>query len=140
MHRGVRRRRESGQGLAELAIALPFLLILIVGVIECVFAFNHYISVTNAARDGARLGSKDSITDDEIRSLISNDMSRLPNGIDVDDDVLINRSPVSGEDAISVTACYDHEPIMKVAAIMDDDYRMCSTTIMKMIPTPEAGP
>jgi hypothetical protein len=135
-----RRRTESGQGIAELAIALPFMLLLILGVIESVFAFNHYISVTNAARDGARLGSKESITDDEVKSLIENDMSRLPNGIDSDADVTIDRSPVPGEDAISVTTCYDHQLIMHVTLILPDEFRMCSTTVMRMIVTPEESP
>jgi Flp pilus assembly protein TadG len=126
--------------MAELAIALPFMLLLLLGVIESVFAFNHYITVTNAARDGARLGSKDSITDDEIRSLIENDMSRLPNGVNADADVTIDRAPVSGEAAIGVTTCYDHNLILQLTLILPDDLRMCSTTVMKMIPTPVAGP
>jgi hypothetical protein len=133
-------RRERGQALAEMAMVLPFILLLFVGVIECVNLYNHYISVTNSARDGARIGAKGSVTDDEIRSLVENDLSRLPNGIDADADVTINRSPHPGEDAIKVTSCYDHNLLLHVTLIMPDTYRICSSTTMKLLPTPEAGP
>jgi Flp pilus assembly protein TadG len=135
-----RSRGERGQSLAELAIILPVVLVLFVGVVEAVNAFNHFISVTNSARDGARIGSKGSVTDDEIRSLIANDMSRLPSSFDVNADVTIDRAPVPGEDAISVTTCYDHELLLHITLVMPDEFRMCSTTVMKMIPTPEPGP
>jgi Flp pilus assembly protein TadG len=133
--------RERGQALAEMAMLLPVILLLFVGLIECVNLYNHFISVTNAARDGARIGAKgDSITDDEIRSLVENDLDRLPNGIDPDDDVTIDRAPQPGEDAIEVTACYDHELLLHITLIMPDTYRVCSSTTMKLLPTPEAGP
>jgi Flp pilus assembly protein TadG len=124
-----------------MAMVLPFFLLLFVGVIECVNLYNHYISVTNAARDGARIGAKgDAITDAEIRSLVENDLDRLPNGIDPTNDVEIDRSPQPGETAIEVTACYDHELLLHVTLIMDDTYRVCSSTTMKVLPTPAAGP
>jgi hypothetical protein len=134
------RRGERAQALAEMSIILPVMLVLLIGVVECVNAFNHFISVTNSARDGARIGSKGAVTDDEIRSLIANDMSRLPSTFDEDTDVTIDRAPVSGENAISVTTCYDHELLLNITLVMPETYRMCSTTVMKMIPTPEPGP
>ena len=64
------RRREAGQALAELAIMLPLMLILVIGVIEVNSAMNAYITVVNSARDGARLGSKGSATTGEIQALV----------------------------------------------------------------------
>ena len=55
--RGVRRRRrrgESGQALVEVAIALPILLALLVGIFEFARAYNVQQVITNAAREGAR--------------------------------------------------------------------------------------
>ncbi len=54
-----RRKRASdrGQSLAEMALALPFLLILIFGVIEFSMALRSYVVVTNATREGARYGA-----------------------------------------------------------------------------------
>lgn len=55
MTRSVRRHRHAGQALAEFAIVLPVFLLLVVAGFDVgrgVFAYN---SVTNAAREGARL-------------------------------------------------------------------------------------
>lgn len=52
-----RRRRdrgESGQALAEMAMVIPGLLLLVFGIIEFGNAWKSYQVVTNAAREGAR--------------------------------------------------------------------------------------
>ena len=41
----------------ELAVTLPFLLVVIGGIVDFGFLFQRYEVVTNAAREGARLGS-----------------------------------------------------------------------------------
>lgn len=119
-----------------MGLMLPFFLIAILGLIESVNLFNHYITVVNASRDGARLGSRGSITDDEIRSLIANDMDRLPGSFDAALDVSIDRAPVPGDAAIAVETCYDHTLILHIVVLMDDTTRVCSQTVMRMIPTP----
>lgn len=48
------RERESGVALVEFALIVPFLLILIVGIIDFGFLFNDVISVRQGARDGGR--------------------------------------------------------------------------------------
>jgi Flp pilus assembly protein TadG len=51
-------RREGGQSLVELALVLPILLLLLVGVIE-IGRFSYYsILVSNAARAGAQYGAQ----------------------------------------------------------------------------------
>lgn len=119
---------------------LPILLIALVGVVELTNLFNHYISVVNAGRDGARIGSKGSATDDEIRSLVENDLDRLPNGIDPDADVSIDRTPVPGDRAILVEACYDHTTLIQIPLILDDTFRVCSSTTMRMLDQPTPTP
>ncbi len=47
-------RCQRGQSLAELSIVLPVLLIVVLGSIDLGRVFFAYISVTNAARNGAR--------------------------------------------------------------------------------------
>lgn len=51
-----RRRRSGarGQSLAEIAIALPILLVLLIGLVEMARAWNVRQVMTNAAREGAR--------------------------------------------------------------------------------------
>jgi Flp pilus assembly protein TadG len=141
-HRGrtrAGRRGQRGQTMVEMGLILPIMLVMVVGVIETVTLFNHYITVVNASRDGARIGSKGgSITDAEIRSLIANDLSRLPNGtlITPTVDITINRTPVPGDTAIQVSTCYNHKIIMHINLIMPETVRVCSATTMKMLPTP----
>lgn len=48
---------ERGQELIEFALTLPLLLLLVLGIIEYGFLFQEYEVVTNAAREGARIGS-----------------------------------------------------------------------------------
>ncbi|TDJ47443.1 MAG: pilus assembly protein [Gemmatimonadetes bacterium] len=50
----MRRHGSSGQALAELAIALPVLLLMLVGIFEFARAYQIQQVVVNAAREGAR--------------------------------------------------------------------------------------
>jgi hypothetical protein len=45
---------EKGQTAVEFALVLPMLLVLLLGVIQFGVAFNHYLTVTDAARVAAR--------------------------------------------------------------------------------------
>jgi hypothetical protein len=45
---------ESGQAMTEFAIVLPFFLVLLMGVIQFGIVWNDYVSLTDAARAGAR--------------------------------------------------------------------------------------
>jgi Flp pilus assembly protein TadG len=61
MERGLRQRKqklsEAGQGLVETVLILPFLLILIIGIVELGIVLQRQITVVNAAREGARFGA-----------------------------------------------------------------------------------
>jgi Flp pilus assembly protein TadG len=48
-------RSESGAELIEVALTLPLLLLVVLGIIEFGFVFQQYEVVTNAAREGARV-------------------------------------------------------------------------------------
>lgn len=50
-------RRRHGQSVAELALLLPLLVLLAVGVADLGRAFHTYIVITNASREGARYAS-----------------------------------------------------------------------------------
>jgi Flp pilus assembly protein TadG len=52
-----RMRSERGAELIEFALTLPLLLLLVLGIIEFGFMFQEYEVVTNAAREGARIGA-----------------------------------------------------------------------------------
>ena len=48
------RRKESGQALVEFALVLPILLALLCGIIDFGWIYYNQITLTNAAREGAR--------------------------------------------------------------------------------------
>ena len=48
---------EKGTSAVEFAIILPILVMLVFGIFEFGLAFNNYIALTHAAREGARLAA-----------------------------------------------------------------------------------
>ncbi|MBK7449885.1 MAG: pilus assembly protein [Anaerolineales bacterium] len=50
-------KSERAQSMVEFLIAIPVLILLLSGVVEFGFALNYYLSVLDATRYGARLGS-----------------------------------------------------------------------------------
>jgi Flp pilus assembly protein TadG len=49
--------REQGQTMTEFAIVLPILVVLLFGIMQFGIAFNNYVTVTDAARAGARMAA-----------------------------------------------------------------------------------
>jgi len=47
-------RREDGQTLAEFALVLPVLLLILTGILKFGLMFNNYITLTDSVRSGAR--------------------------------------------------------------------------------------
>ena len=52
-----RQERERGQSLVEFSLILMPLFLVLLGIIQFGFIFNTYVTMTNAARDAARLGT-----------------------------------------------------------------------------------
>jgi len=50
-------RESRGAALLELAIALPLVVMLVVGMVSAAIAYNHQLSLSHAAREGARFGA-----------------------------------------------------------------------------------
>ena len=49
--------RERGQGLVEFSLLVPLFLVLLLGMLEFGFAFNHQLTLGYGAREGARIGA-----------------------------------------------------------------------------------
>ena len=64
-------RNQHGQSAVEMALLLPIILLLLLGIIIAGFIFFAFIQVTNATREGARAGS--------VYRLTMVDQSCLPN-------------------------------------------------------------
>ena len=56
--RRIRSREERGQTLVEFALVLPLLGLLIFGIIQFGIIFNNYVTLTDAARAGARRAAR----------------------------------------------------------------------------------
>jgi Flp pilus assembly protein TadG len=50
-------KNERGQTMTELALVLPVLVVLVLGIAQFGVAFNNYVTLTDAARAGARVGA-----------------------------------------------------------------------------------
>ena len=56
MIRGPQPGSQSGQAVIEFALSLPMLLVVVMGIFDFGLMFQRYEVVTNAAREGARVG------------------------------------------------------------------------------------
>jgi len=52
-------KNEKGANAVEFAIILPILIMLVFGIFQFGIAYNNYITITHAAREGARLAAVD---------------------------------------------------------------------------------
>lgn len=51
------RKREDGQSLVEFVLVIPIFLLVLFSIVDFGMAFHAWITVTNSAREGARIGS-----------------------------------------------------------------------------------
>ena len=123
-----RRRAERGAALVELALCLPLLLVVIAGIVDFAFLFQRYEVITNAAREGARLGSLPGFTEAMIRQHVRNYVKAglalsdaqmntvMPTSAGSDPSVVVSFEPltmtVSGTTVtmpgVKVTVTYEH--------------------------------
>lgn len=57
----------EGASAVEFALLLPILVMLLVGIIQLGMAYSNYISLTHAAREGARLAAVDKYSESAVR-------------------------------------------------------------------------
>jgi Flp pilus assembly protein TadG len=53
----LRRQNESGQAMVELALVLPVLVLILLAIIQLGLLYNHYVTITDAARAAARMAA-----------------------------------------------------------------------------------
>ena len=104
--------RERGASAVEMAMVAPFLLLLLLGIIEYGFLFGTYNEVRHAAREGARIAAVSNVAfdqdadsdfdEDDIEAYVCS-VINLPNGT-VDVDVVLNTNAIGEEATVTVTA------------------------------------
>lgn len=103
-------KNEKGQSFVEFALILPVLLIIVMGIFEFGLMFNAYITISNASREGARLGSLGG-TDIEVTQRVETTASHL-NSANMT--VTITPSSRSRGDMLTVLVEYDYSLITPV--------------------------
>jgi Flp pilus assembly protein TadG len=115
------RRREAGQNLVEFSLVMMFLLIVAFGVLDLGRAFFSIITISNAAREGARYlttHSKDNLSSfygtktavaEEAQGSIFNIQADEINVVCVDSD---DTEGCDSGTAVRVTVNYEFNPIM----------------------------
>jgi Flp pilus assembly protein TadG len=105
-------RRERGQSIVEMAFLVPILLLLLVVVVDAARAFDAYIVLTNAVREGARFATiEPSPNMAQIQQLVVTDV--LGSGTNVTHMTDFSTSDVtvdlSNATVVTVTAEYDFD-------------------------------
>ncbi len=106
---------ERGQSLAEMALMMSFLLILLVGVVDLGRGFFVYLALRDAAQEGALYGSTDPTNNADIEARVRNSSSLLENlsaDLNANTTVVITivGSACTGG-GITVRVSYDNFPI-----------------------------
>lgn len=103
------RRGERGQGLVELAVLLPILLVVVMGAVDLGRAYFAYLTIANAAHEGVFFASvRPAASDAEVQAVVDAETAgQLPGGVRVVD-VTDLRTP---GDQLTVTVQHDFAPL-----------------------------
>lgn len=93
--------RERGQALVELALVAPLLILLLLGTAELGHAFNAYITLVNATREGARLAARGNVHPPAVLLQVVEEHSRQ---IDLQDATVVVTTVVSDPPTFAVTS------------------------------------
>jgi len=104
----IRRHRiiksEKGASAVEFALILPILIILIFGIVQFGIAFNNYITITHAAREGARIAAVD-LNNPDLENIIIE--RAFPVQITEDDIVISTPEGTNIGDPVEVEITYN---------------------------------
>ena len=113
--RARRKNGEKGQALVEFTLLLPIFLLLLFAIIDFGMGFYSWITITNAAREGARLGVV-MATEDQIRERVYQ-TADLPNESTQMTVTVTNAQGQPGESVV-VKVDYDYDLITPLAGIV----------------------
>lgn len=128
-------REQHGQALVEMALVLPLFFLLLFGVIEMGRIGHAYITVSNAAREGARLATIGEEEDSKIREAVLNaapglNLSALT--VEITPNQLNRQSSFSGQ-PVSVQVTYPVQLIIPVISnVIPNPVVVKSTLTMRL--------
>ena len=121
-------KKEEGQSLVEFALLLPVVLLIMCAVIDFGWLFAHQLVLSNAVRDGARLG----ITCVDEASFSSKVTQRVRNETGIcEQSALRVNARVSGDDVV-VEADYDLRMLTPMASLIVGGMEHCVSSTCTM--------
>ncbi|MEO6198238.1 MAG: TadE/TadG family type IV pilus assembly protein [Dehalococcoidia bacterium] len=108
------RKDERGQAVAEFAMIVPIFLLLVFAIVDFGMGFHAWITVTNAAREGARLGavggSSIEISDEVYATSATLDAAQLS--------VIVTNAEGNPGGSVTVDVTYDYQLITPLSSVM----------------------
>jgi Flp pilus assembly protein TadG len=101
-------REQRGQTMTEFALILPILVLLLLAVIQFGIAFNHYLTVTDAARAGARKAVVSRQTSNPVGTTVTAVRASATNLDQSKLNVTVTSTWAQGTD-VTVTASYPYQ-------------------------------
>jgi Flp pilus assembly protein TadG len=122
------RSRERGQSLVELALALPILLMITMGVLDLGRAYFAYTTIANAAREGAMCASLSGICTAGPAATVTAEVSgTLPGGVTTT--VTGGASPGS---SVTVTVRHDFQLVTRaILGLQSMPIRASATVVVQ---------
>ena len=123
---------EKGQSLVEFALLLPVLLLILMGIIQFGIIFNGQVTVTSAAREGARLAVVGA-DDEQVKDRVEEAAVALLLNIDRDDDIEINRAVDGDEGKLSVKVDGEVDIIVPLLGMFTgESFVLSSESVMRV--------
>jgi len=124
------KKNEKGQSMVEFALVLPVLLLILIGIIDFGWAFNGKITLTSAAREGARVAAI--IKDVDTAKTAVKNTSKLSGLSVTNDDIKIEYidGGLDDVDKVKITINVEMEPL--VGLFITEPIEMESIAFMRV--------
>lgn len=124
-------RNQKGQSLVEFSIILPLLLLIIMGIVEFGMMLNSYLTLNNAARDGARYGVIGN-SNAQIQSMITSSSPSLNSA-----DLTITITPADGSrisgNTLTVNLTYNYKlTVPIISGLLGNSVQLKAQTTMRI--------
>lgn len=127
-------KEESGQSLAEFAIILPILLLILCGILDFGWIYSNQYKVENAAFSGARHASINvgNYTDSTMSTLVEETKARVKENL-WNEGEGAEITVTVGEDSVSVVVNYPVKILTFVAQLFYGEYFNATSTSVSAI-------
>jgi len=128
------RRPDQGQGLVELALALPVFIMVVMGIVDFGMGLRAYVMVNNSSREGARYAivCPSTVNDDAVKARVVN----RSNGLITTDHVYVTWETPSvrckSGDFVKVEATTDYQYITPIRAFLPGPLRLTASSTMRV--------